>query len=79
MKRKITEKLERWQEKESNMPFMLIGARQVGKTYILDEFCKRNFKDYIYINLEREKDGIKIFDLCNRIYTHIQPITRLSR
>ncbi len=62
MKRKITEKLERWKEKESNMPFMLIGARQVGKTYILDEFCKRSFKDYIYINLEREKGSIKIFE-----------------
>ena len=31
---------------------MLIGARQVGKTYILKEFCQKNYLKYIYLNLE---------------------------
>ncbi len=62
MKRKITETLKRWKKNESNMPFMLIGARQVGKTYILNEFCKQNFIDYVYINLEKEKNIIRIFE-----------------
>lgn len=41
---------------------MLIGTRQTGKTYILDEFCAKNFENYIYINLEREADIVSIFD-----------------
>lgn len=62
VKRKITENLERWKAREPNMPFMLIGARQVGKTYILDEFCRKNFAHYVYINLEKEKGIMKIFE-----------------
>ena len=30
---------------------MVIGARQIGKTYIINEFCEENYNDYIYINL----------------------------
>lgn len=40
---------------------MLIGARQTGKTYILDEFCRNNFLNYIYINLEKESEISDIF------------------
>ena len=28
------------------IPLIVIGARQVGKTYLIDEFCKQNFKNY---------------------------------
>jgi len=40
---------------------MLVGARQIGKTYILEDFCKNNFENYIYINLEKEKEVSDIF------------------
>ena len=49
MYRKILEELKKWKE-EYKMPLMLIGARQTGKTYILEKFCKNNFDNYIYIN-----------------------------
>lgn len=60
MKRKITEDLSRW--KGSKEPYMLIGARQVGKTYILDSFCRNEFQNYIYVNLEKDKDITEIFE-----------------
>ncbi|HIS86843.1 MAG TPA: AAA family ATPase [Candidatus Caccenecus avistercoris] len=41
---------------------MLIGARQTRKTYILDEFCRKNFLNYIYINLEKESEISQIFN-----------------
>lgn len=41
---------------------MLIGARQTRKTYILDEFCRNNFLNYIYINLEKESEISEIFN-----------------
>ena len=40
---------------------MLVGARQIGKTYILEDFCKNNFENYNYINLEKEKEVSDIF------------------
>lgn len=41
---------------------MVVGARQIGKTYIINEFCKSEFKDYIYINLMEKQSIVKIFE-----------------
>lgn len=62
MKRKIYDNLLKWKEKNSKLPYMLVGARQTGKTYILTEFCKTEFENYIYINLENMSDISKIFE-----------------
>lgn len=61
MYRKIEEDLLKWKT-DYKMPLMLIGARQTGKTYILEEFCKNNFDNYIYINLEKEESIASIFE-----------------
>ncbi|MBQ8681915.1 MAG: ATP-binding protein [Bacilli bacterium] len=61
MKRKFWNKLKEWQEKNIEMPLMVVGARQVGKTYIIDKFCRGNFDDYVYINLKDEPDIIDFF------------------
>lgn len=61
MYRKIEEELKKWQN-NYKMPLMLIGARQTGKTYILEDFCKNNFQNYIYINLDKEENIASIFD-----------------
>ena len=60
MYRKIEEDLKCWKN-DFKMPLMLVGARQTGKTYILEDFCKNNFDNYIYINLEKEKEISDIF------------------
>jgi len=62
VKRKIMNELLLWKDKKSDMPFMLIGARQVGKTYIIKEFCKKNYDKFLYVNLEYEEDIKEIFD-----------------
>ena len=62
MKRKFTNKLKYWKEHNIKMPLMVIGARQIGKTYIIDEFCRENFREYIYINLEKEEKIQSIFE-----------------
>jgi len=61
MYRKINEELVVWKE-NYKMPLMLVGARQTGKTYILNEFCKNNFPNYVYINLDKEEDIYEIFE-----------------
>ena len=61
MYRKIEADLEKW-KKDYKMPLMLIGARQTGKTYILEEFCKKNFDNYVYINLDKDEAICKVFE-----------------
>ena len=56
MKRKITEYLLRWKNKtHGRMPLLLYGARQVGKTYIINEFGRSQYDNYVYFNLETNR------------------------
>ena len=62
MLRNISKELKEWKNKNETTPLMVIGARQIGKTYIINEFCKENYNDYIYINLMNDKGITEIFD-----------------
>lgn len=62
MERKLYQKLLDWKENRINMPYMLIGARQTGKTYILTEFCKNEFEHFVYINLDNMEEIKQIFE-----------------
>jgi len=62
MKRKFYNTLRLWKQNNLNMPLMVVGARQIGKTYIIDKFCKENFQEYLYINLDKEKNISDIFE-----------------
>jgi predicted AAA+ superfamily ATPase len=55
MKRKIYDDLVKWKNKPDRMPLIVNGARQVGKSYILQEFGKQEFDSYIIVNLEIDK------------------------
>ena len=52
LKRKITRILEDWKNEENKQCLLVRGARQVGKTFIIEQFCKENYESYIYINFE---------------------------
>jgi uncharacterized protein len=52
MKRVIINELVKWKDRADRMPLLLRGARQVGKTYIIEHFGKAYFEDMISINLE---------------------------
>lgn len=47
--------LEKWYKKENRKPLLLRGARQVGKSTLVELFCKDRELDLITINLEEEK------------------------
>ena len=61
MYRKIEEELKNWKN-DYKMSLMLVCARQTGKTYILEEFCKDNFDNYVYINLDKEENIAEVFE-----------------
>lgn len=51
LQRTIYNELLKWKEESSGKVLEVNGARQVGKTYILDKFARENYKNYIYINM----------------------------
>ncbi len=55
MKRTILAKFDEWSKSKGRKPLLIYGARQIGKTYILLEFAKKHFSNYIYINFEKDK------------------------
>ena len=54
MERNMMAELSEWKDQKADRkPLVLYGVRQVGKTYLLQEFGDRYFKNSIYINFER--------------------------
>ncbi|MCQ2211115.1 MAG: ATP-binding protein [Paludibacteraceae bacterium] len=62
MYRIVLDKLKEWKEKSDRLPLILLGARQVGKTWLLKEFGKQYFNDVCYINFEQPNDLAQLFD-----------------
>ena len=61
MKRKIYDDLLKWKGNKNFKPLIVLGVRQCGKTYIIDEFCKNEFKNYKKINLFEDTDVIELY------------------
>ena len=61
LKRKIMSRLLEWKNKKDKMCLIIKGARQVGKTYIIDKFAKENYKNYVYINFIEKPSYKDIF------------------
>lgn len=72
-KRKALLKLRDWRSRRERKPLLLRGARQVGKTTLVNTFANE-FKTFISLNLEREADRAifektdSIADILNAIY-----------
>ena len=62
MKRKITGHLVEWKNSSARKPLILNGARQVGKTFILREFGRENYKNTVYVNLESNGTVASMFN-----------------
>ena len=53
MQRKLIHDLCRWKANSSRKPLVLEGARQVGKTYLLQQFGRERYKHTVYVNFDR--------------------------
>lgn len=64
MKRKIYDELLKWKRESNGEVALLIdGARRIGKSYIVEQFAKENYKSYILIDFNKVGDDIKkLFD-----------------
>ena len=62
MKRYALQNLVAWKNSKNRKPLLLYGARQVGKTWLMEEFGKTNFSDYVAINVEKNERIANVFN-----------------
>ena len=62
MKRLLMDELIEWKDSAKRKPLLLQGARQVGKTWLMQEFGSQYFDNVAYINFDRNEQAKSIFD-----------------
>ena len=62
MKRKIEEKLLQWADNPKRMPLLLQGARQVGKSFLLEWLGTTRFENMVHVNLETQVSIAEMFN-----------------
>jgi predicted AAA+ superfamily ATPase len=61
MKRDLYNELLNWKTSATRKPLILQGARQVGKTWLMTEFGKTEFKQTVYLNFESSERLKKLY------------------
>ena len=62
LKRKFYNQLVQWKSSHSQECLFVKGARQIGKTFIIDYFGKQNYTSYLYINFILNNEATRIFE-----------------
>jgi predicted AAA+ superfamily ATPase len=79
LKRKITEKLERWKNSHDNKAFLLYGARQTGKSYIINDFCLKNFDTYLFIDFINNQEAKNIINNCSNLVDYQRALSAIFK
>ncbi|MDY5304983.1 ATP-binding protein [Fusobacterium gastrosuis] len=61
MERFILNNLIEWKNSKYRKPLILKGVRQVGKTWILKEFGKNYYKNFVYFNFDENIEYLQFF------------------
>ncbi len=67
MHRDAMNELYRWKEKKNRKPLIIRGARQVGKTWLMQEFGKTSYDETVYINFDNNSQMKELFSADMRI------------
>lgn len=61
MHRMAMEQLLKWKAKKHSKPLIIRGARQAGKTWLMKEFGKIEYKDIVYVNFDNNERMQNLF------------------
>lgn len=61
MERKIEEFFKKWQKDIIRKPLILYGPKQIGKTFTVLNFGKKEYKNVVYFNTENNDEIIELF------------------
>lgn len=62
MRRDVEKELLKWKEKEDRTPLIIRGARQVGKSFTIEEFGKKHFHNMLVVNFEEKPEAKSCFE-----------------
>ena len=82
LKRKFYESLMQWKTAKHNDCLLVKGARQIGKTYIVEKFGREQYESFIEINFILEPDACSIFDgslVADDLYKKISAYNATTR
>lgn len=82
LQRKIEQQFHAWKEKKNHKPLVVFGARQVGKTFSIRQFARKNYKHVIELNFDLFPEYSNIFSgnldvdqLLSRISLTLRDVT----
>ena len=78
MKRNAIHDLEKWKKDEERKPLVLRGARQVGKTWLMKEFGRNYYNNFVYFNFDEEDELKSIFETNKNPYRIIELLSMIS-
>jgi len=61
MERKFTRYLEEWRLRKTRKPLIVRGARQIGKTYTIEEFGETNYERFVKVDFEENPELVGLF------------------
>jgi len=73
MERMLMSQLLAWKKQVNRMPLLVRGARQIGKSYLIEQFGKGNFENTVIVNFEQRKELETAFltfepsEICNKL------------
>ncbi|MDE6039682.1 MAG: AAA family ATPase, partial [Paramuribaculum sp.] len=54
LRRDIIDKLIEWKDSTERKPILLKGARQIGKTWVMEQFGRKNFDHFAKFDFDRQ-------------------------
>ena len=77
--RRDVEKFEQWKNAENKKALLVTGARQIGKTFLIREFARRNYETFVEINFITQESAKLIFEGDLNADSIIQGITAFCK
>ncbi len=67
-----------WKNSKNRKPLIVNGARQVGKTWLLNEFAKREYKKKVMFSLDRHEKAREVFVNGGSVEQLLRALSALS-
>ncbi len=81
MKRLAEKQILEWKDSQRRKPLIVRGARQVGKTWLVENFLAKQFDSFVKIDLEKRRDVHTHFEgnLCTDIKKEVPDIKKIKK
>lgn len=75
IRRDIIDRLRQWKNSENRKPILLKGARQTGKTWIMQEFGKECFEYVAEFNFDKVEELASVFEKTKDVSRILKELT----